>query len=264
MKEKNQMSIGTDKKIEVSTSYLPMFRNGITRFAKILLFIAIILFLNIGSKYPAMSETSASTSTSTSTAIESMVAKTEYDKYVQMYQEVYQRSLIQQIEFESEVIIPKYFDFKYVEYAYNLSRQLQLSTRTVFRLMFKESSFIATIKSPMGAQGLMQLMPKTRDLYRISLCTDTLNLDENEEDIYIGLNMLKSQHEYWEARGNSDKYSWRLSLATYNAGIVPVKFYQGIPPIKETLDFLAFILKPHSNPAFYANIVKKNEKKELS
>jgi len=188
-----------------------------------------------------------------------MLADKEREEYIRMYQEVYQRSLIQQIEFESEVIIPKYLDFKYVEYIHDISIQLNLTTRTVFRLIFKESSFIDTIRSPMGAQGIMQLMPKTRDLYRKSLCTDTLNLDRTQEDIYIGLNILKSQHESWKAKGNSDKYSWKLTLATYNAGIVAVKKYQGIPPIKETIDFIDFILKTHSNPTFYANILKREK-----
>jgi len=183
----------------------------------------------------------------------------EKEEYIRMYNEIYQRSLIQQIEFESEVIIPKYFDFKYVEYTYNLSNQLQLSARMVFRLMFKESSFIDTVKSPVGANGLMQLMPETRQLYAENLRTDTLNLDKNQEDIYIGLNILKSQYEYWRGRGNSEKYSWKLSLATYNAGIVAVKKYKGIPPYKETNDFIVFILKSHSNPIFYANILKREK-----
>jgi len=185
----------------------------------------------------------------------------EKEEYMKMYQEIYQKSLIQQIEFESEIIIPDYIEFKYVEYTYNLANQFGLSSRTVFRLMYKESSFVDTIKSPVGAEGLMQLMPKTRSTYYDLLRVDTLNLDKNQEDIYIGMYLLKELQAFWTERGNSEKYSWKLCLASYNAGKGKVLQYKGIPPYKETMDFVIFILKPHSNPVFYANILSKNENK---
>lgn len=183
----------------------------------------------------------------------------EREEYINMYKEIYKRSLIQQIEFESELIIPDYIDFKYVEYTYELAGKYNLSARTAFRLMFKESSFIDTVKSTAGAEGLMQLMPNTRDKYYTELRVDTLNLDKNQEDIYIGMNYLIDLYKYWKERGNSEKYSWKLSLASYNAGIAKVIKYKGIPPYKETNDFIVFITKPHSNPAFYANILKREK-----
>lgn len=260
MKERKQMSIESDKKIEVSTSYLQMFKSAFQRFGKFLLFVAVILFLNIGSKYPAMSETSASINTVT----EPMVAKTEYDKYVQMYEEIYQESVIQQIEFESEIVIPNRIDFKYVQYAYKISQELKISPRVTFRLIYRESSFIDTIKSPMGAKGLMQLIPKTREKFYNALRVDTMKLDKNQEDIYIGLYYLNFLKEYWRERGNSEKYLLKLAIAAYNAGVANIIKYKGMPPYKETQDFVSFILKPHSNPSFYATIIKKNGKKEIS
>ena len=188
-----------------------------------------------------------------------MLIDLEKEQYIKMYQEIYESSMIQQIEFESEVMIPDYIEFKYVEYTYNVANQLGLSARVAFRLMFKESSFIDTIVSPKGAYGLMQLMPDTRDSYYEMLRVDTLNLDKNQEDIYIGLNIVKDMYAFWRERGNSDKYSWKLSLASYNAGKGNVLKYQGIPPYKETNDFVIFILKPHSNPIFYANILNKKK-----
>jgi len=188
-----------------------------------------------------------------------MLLDLEKEQYIKMYQEIYQQSLIQQIEFESEVMIPDYIDFKYVEYTYNTANQLGLSARMTFRLMFKESSFVDTIVSPKGAHGLMQLMPDTRKSYYELLRVDTLNLDRNQEDIYIGLNIVKDMYAFWRERGNSDNYSWKLSLASYNAGKGNVLKYKGIPPYKETTDFVIFILKSHSNPVFYANILNKKK-----
>jgi len=186
-----------------------------------------------------------------------MLIDREKEEYMRMYQEIYEKSIIQQIEFESEVLIPDHIDFKYVEYTYNLANELGVSSRTMFRLMFKESSFIDTAKSPVGAEGLMQLMPKTRETYYELLRVDTLNLDKNQEDIYIGTHLLLELKAYWRERGNSENYSWKLTLASYNAGKGKVLKYKGVPPYKETQDFIAFILRPHSNPIFYANILNK-------
>jgi len=263
MKEKNQMSIGTDKQIEVSTSYLLIFKNALKKISKTVLFILVLMFLNVGSKYPAMSETSAN-ATSMETYNADVVAKAEYDKYVQMYQEIYEQSVIQQIEFESEVVIPSYIDFKYVEYTYKISQELNISPRITFRLIFKESSFVDTVKSKVGASGLMQLMPGTREKFYNELRIDTMNLDKNQEDIYIGLQYLIYLNEFWRERGNSEKNIMRLSIAAYNAGYGNVIKYKGVPPYKETQDFVYFILRPHSNPDFYANIIKKNTKKDIS
>jgi hypothetical protein len=93
-----------------------------------------------------------------------------------------------------------------------------------------------------------------------------LNLDRNQEDIYIGMNYLKDSYAFWHNRGNNDKISWKLGLASYNAGRGRVLQYKGIPPYKETQDFVTFILKAHSNPQFFANYTQKygNEVKDNS
>lgn len=178
-------------------------------------------------------------------------------KIAEMEREMYLKNLIQYIEFETELIIPEYFDVKYIEYTYNLANDLKISHRVIFRLMFQESTFRETAVSKAGAKGLMQLMPSTRNTYYKNLCIDTLNLDKNQEDIYIGMNYLIDMKKYWMKRGNSEKYSLKLALASYNAGEGKVHKYQGIPPYKETQDFINFILKSHSNPQFFANYSKK-------
>jgi len=258
MKEKNQMSIEQDKKIDSSTSILLIFKNAFKKTSKVVLFMLMLMFLNIGSKYPVMS----SADTNNLSAMESDY-KSEYEKYLKLYNDIYEQSLIQQIEFESEVLIPEYFDFKYVEYAYQTSQELNISTRVAFRLIFKESSFVDTVKSKFGAYGLMQLMPDTRMKFYTDLRLDTLNLDRNQEDIYIGLYYISWLQDFWKDRGNSDKNLLRLSIAAYNAGYGNVIKHKGVPPFKETQDFVTFILRPHSNPVFYANILKKSELNNL-
>lgn len=160
--------------------------------------------------------------------------------------EIYHINLIKEIESESEITIPDYVDIKYIEYMYSLSKELSLSTRMVFRLAYRESSFVDTIVSPEGAQGFMQVMPDTYELYAKALQVDTLNIDANCKNIYIGLHMLKDLYNYWIEKGEPDKYSWVLSLACYNAGIGKVLFYNGVPPYKETIKYIGFVLKEHS------------------
>jgi soluble lytic murein transglycosylase-like protein len=240
----------------------------VQRLSKFFLIVGLLLFLNVGNKFPVMSETTDKTSVESYNerlrAEAELEAKKEYEKYMQMYQEIYEKSLIQQIEFESEILIPDYFEFKYVEYAYQVSQELEVPTRVTFRLIFRESRFRDSVKSPVGAYGLMQLMPGTRKTYYNKLRLDTLNLDRNQEDIRIGLTYIKDLENYWRERGNSEKNLLKLSLAAYNAGPGAVMKYKGIPPFKETTNFVAFISRSHSNPTFYANIIKKNMNKDIS
>lgn len=176
-----------------------------------------------------------------------------------LQKELYLKDLIQYIEFDSEIIIPEHFNMEYIEYIFNLSIQLGIPTRTAFRLIYTESRFNETAVSPVGASGLMQLMPETRAMYSKLLSSDTLNMNRTQEDIYIGLNLLNDLHGFWTKRGNSDGYSWKLALASYNAGKGNVLRYKGIPPFKETQEFVKFINKTHSNPQFLANYSKKYE-----
>jgi soluble lytic murein transglycosylase-like protein len=181
------------------------------------------------------------------------------EKIAELQKELYMKDLIQYIEFDAEIIIPEYFENDYIEYTYNTATNLNIPTRLAFRLMYTESRFKDSAISPVGASGLMQLMPDTRKMYYDLLAVDTLNLDKNREDIYIGLNLLNDLHDFWKSRGNSDSYSWKLALASYNAGKGNVLKYKGIPPFKETQNFVAFINKAHSNPEFLANYSKKYE-----
>lgn len=267
-KKEKQMSIGQDIKSQSSTSYLLFFKNMFKKISKPLIIMILLFFFNVGSKYPVIAKTEIN-SLESKTQIYDLeqkigVLEDEYKKYVELYQKIYERSLIQQIEFESEVIIPEYFDFKYVEYTYETSKKLEIDPRIAFRLIFKESRFDHTAKSTAGAEGIMQLMPNTRKKYYDDLRIDTLNLDKVQEDIYIGLYYIKDLKEFWRERGNTEKNLTKLSIASYNAGQGAVIKYHGIPPYKETQDFVSFILKPHSNPTFYANILKRGSLTDIS
>ena len=169
--------------------------------------------------------------------------------------------MITQIEFESEVKIPKYVNIDYVEYMFDTANELELPIRMVFRLVFKESTFRSNVTSSEGAYGFMQVMPSTRDKYAIIFKLDSLNLiDENYENIYIGMNYLKELYSFWNNTCENDLYSWALALASYNAGKGRVLEYNGIPPFEETINYVNFILRDHSDPNLYSINTIKNEK----
>ncbi len=180
------------------------------------------------------------------------------EKWIEHEREMKLMHMIEEIEFQSEIKIPDYVDIKYIEFAYDQAKELKLPIRTVFRLMYKESNFRDTVVSRVGAYGFMQLMPDTRKYYGNILNVDSLFVDENQKNIYIGMNMLKILYDYWTSRGNSNEYSWYLTLASYNAGKGKVIKYQGIPPYKETVDYVYFILREHRNPIEYTASIDKN------
>ncbi len=83
--------------------------------------------------------------------------------------------------------------------------------------------------SAKGAQGLMQLMPATADQFDVD---DPFDPKQNVE---AGAKLLKSLLQ----RYHNDP---ALALGAYNAGAERVDHEGGIPPIPETVDYVAAIL----------------------
>ncbi len=90
-----------------------------------------------------------------------------------------------------------------------------------------ESGFAPAARSPKGAMGLMQLMPGTARQYALADPFDpTANLD-------TGVRHLKSL---------LGRYDMRSALAAYNAGEAAVRRFQGVPPFRETQDYVSRVL----------------------
>jgi len=88
-----------------------------------------------------------------------------------------------------------------------------------------ESDFNPQVVSSKGAQGLMQLMPETAREIGVN---DPFNPSES---IYGGSYYLRKMLDSFDS--NLDH-----ALAAYNAGPTAVRRYGGIPPYKETQDYV--------------------------
>ena len=91
------------------------------------------------------------------------------------------------------------------------------------RLVQQESNWNPRAKSHKGAIGLAQLMPGTARLLRVDPHDPHQNLEG-------GARYLREQYDTFG--------SWRLALAAYNAGPKAVEKYNGVPPYRETRNYV--------------------------
>ena len=101
----------------------------------------------------------------------------------------------------------------------------RIDANLVRAVMRAESSFNPMVVSPAGAQGLMQIMPALAQALGV---TDPFDPRQNVMAGARYLRQLLDSH-----RGNV-----KLALASYNAGPGNVARYKGVPPFKETRDYV--------------------------
>ncbi|OAL78536.1 transglycosylase [Acinetobacter sp. SFB] len=113
-----------------------------------------------------------------------------------------------------------------------------ISEGLIKAVMHTESGFNVNARSPVGAQGLMQLMPATARRFNVS------NAYDPQQNIMAGAKYLS-----WLMKRFNGNTS--LVLASYNAGEGNVAKYGGIPPFKETQDYVRRVSSRFSN--LYSN-----------
>ena len=99
-------------------------------------------------------------------------------------------------------------------------------------VIMAESRYNPKAVSKRGAKGLMQLMPATAKSLGVNDSFDP------EDNIFGGSRYLKTLIDKF----NGDI---RLALAAYNAGSRHVKKYGGIPPFKQTRQYIHKVFKYH-------------------
>lgn len=120
------------------------------------------------------------------------------------------------------------------ERKYGIPRDL-LARQAYQESRFREDIITGVTRSPAGAIGIMQIIPK----WHPSLDPGDAAADERAaldpaRAIDYAARFLSSLHRQFG--------TWSLALAAYNAGPGNVQKYNGIPPFKETRDYVAQIL----------------------
>lgn len=105
------------------------------------------------------------------------------------------------------------------------ARKYDVDPALVAAVIETESRFHPQARSRVGARGLMQLMPKT------GRWMGARNLNDPDQNIDAGVKYLK----YLQGRfdGNLNK-----AIAAYNAGEGNVWKYNGVPPFRETINYV--------------------------
>jgi soluble lytic murein transglycosylase-like protein len=113
----------------------------------------------------------------------------------------------------------------YAELIRVASAKYSLDPLLLANVMAAESNFNPRAVSRKNAQGLMQLMPETSSRLLVK------NPFDPAQNIYAGAAYLKQMLNRFE--GNVE-----LALAAYNAGPDRVIQYGGVPPFRETQDYV--------------------------
>ncbi|QBQ15532.1 lytic transglycosylase domain-containing protein [Acinetobacter haemolyticus] len=114
------------------------------------------------------------------------------------------------------------------------AQQHGVSEGLIKAVMHTESGFNVRARSPVGAQGLMQLMPATARRFNVSDAYDP------QQNIFAGARYLSWLLKRFN--GNTE-----LALAGYNAGEGNVDKYGGIPPFRETQDYVRRVTSRYQN-----------------
>lgn len=114
-----------------------------------------------------------------------------------------------------------------------------VDARLVCAVILAESQFRITATSPAGTMGLGQLMPTTAAGLGVNNAFDPV------ENIYGSVRYIRSMLDRMSGGKKWNELSWgelALALAAYNAGPGAVKRHGGIPPYRETQNYVRKVI----------------------
>jgi soluble lytic murein transglycosylase-like protein len=114
-----------------------------------------------------------------------------------------------------------------------LAKEHRVPPTLVHSIIKAESNYDPWAISPKGALGLMQLMPETAIQYKVN------NVFDPKQNIEGGIKYLVDLIKLYDS--NTEHV-----LAAYNAGQEAIKKYGGIPPYKETRNYIKKVMASYS------------------
>ena len=120
-----------------------------------------------------------------------------------------------------------------IELVRRLAPEYSVHPQLALAVIAVESNFNPHARSPKNAQGLMQLIPSTAQRFKVK------NILDPAQNIKGGLSYLRWLLSYY--RGRVD-----LAVAAYNAGEGAVDRFRGIPPYRETQDYVKRVRRFYS------------------
>jgi hypothetical protein len=152
----------------------------------------------------------------------SLIVKVEPDEVE------YPEEVLQALPFARTLIEPPSIPEQYRDLVTQTAARHGVDARVVNALIQVESAYHSRAVSPKGAKGLMQLMPATGRQY------GALDLFDPKVNLEAGIQHLKRL---------LTRYDLPMALAAYNAGEAAVNRFGGIPPFRETQDYVTRILR---------------------
>lgn len=118
-------------------------------------------------------------------------------------------------------------DTPYGRLIFETARSQGINPQFVAAVVRAESAFDPHAVSRKGASGLLQLMPATAERFGLS----TADIFDPRSNLAAGVRYMSWLKDRFD--GNTT-----LVLAGYNAGEVNVDRYSGVPPFRETLNYI--------------------------
>jgi len=126
----------------------------------------------------------------------------------------------------------------------HFSQRFRVDPRLVVAMIIAESNFNPRATSPKGAMGLGQLMPGTARTLRLSNPYDPV------QNVMGAVDHLKTKLNLFREGATRDgEMTWNqvvLALAAYNAGTGAVRKHGGVPPYRETQNYIRRVLHIYS------------------
>lgn len=112
----------------------------------------------------------------------------------------------------------------------SVAEETNIAPALIHAIMRVESNHNSQAQSKKGAYGLMQLMPDTARRFKVR------NKNDPKQNILAGAQYLGELLHLFNGDLN-------LALAAYNAGPRAIQKHYGIPPYKETMEYVPKVMK---------------------